>query len=153
MTHIFTRKHPRILALPTQLQIVIKIQKIGKNFVKSQEKFMSFQEFFSAQNEAEIILSRIGQIKGTFKCQTKEFENPTKLNSSYESHATRWYFFWCGRRQVHMFDLLRKCVFGALYFSPKFLITCQIVILVRFQMIQISIFGAYSLILLVFEIV
>ena len=35
-----------------------------------------------------------------------------------------------------MIDLLRKCVFGALYFSPKFLITCQIPILVRFQMIQ-----------------
>ena len=31
-------------------------------------------------------------------------------------------------------------------FSPKFLITCQIVILVRFQMIQTSIFGADSLI-------
>jgi len=35
-------------------------------------------------------------------------------------------------------DLLRKCVFGALYFSPKFLIPCQNVILVRFQMIQIA---------------
>ena len=37
-----------------------------------------------------------------------------------------------------MLDLLRKCVFGALYFSPKFLIPCQNVILVRFQMIQIA---------------
>ena len=35
-----------------------------------------------------------------------------------------------------MFDLLRKRVFDALYFSPKFLITSQIVILVRFQMIE-----------------
>jgi len=35
MRHIFTRKHPRILALPTQLQIDIKIFKNGKNFVKS----------------------------------------------------------------------------------------------------------------------
>ena len=50
-----------------------------------------------------------------------------------------------------MFDLLRNRIFGALYFSPKFLITCQIVILVRFQMIQTSIFGADSLIWLVFE--
>ena len=50
-----------------------------------------------------------------------------------------------------MFDLLLNRIFGALYFSPKFLITCQIVILVRFQMIQTSIFGADSLILLVFE--
>ena len=50
-----------------------------------------------------------------------------------------------------MIDLLRKCSFGALYFSPKFLITCQIVILVRFQMIQNCVFGADSLIGLVFE--
>ena len=52
-----------------------------------------------------------------------------------------------------MIDLLRIYVFGALYYSPKFLITCQIVILVRLQMIQTSVFGADSLILLVFEIV
>jgi len=51
-----------------------------------------------------------------------------------------------------VFDLLRNRIFDALYFSPKFLITSQIVILVRFQMIQTSIFGAYSFILLVVEI-
>jgi len=52
-----------------------------------------------------------------------------------------------------VFDLLRNHIFGALCFSPKFLITCQIVILVRFKMIQTSTFGADSFILLVFEIV
>ena len=64
---------------------------------------------------------------------------------------TRGSFFWCVRRRLHAFDLLRNRIFGALYFSPKFLITCQIVILVRFQMIQTSIFGAVSIIWLVFE--
>ena len=35
----------------------------------------------------------------------------------------------CGRRSNQVFDSLRKCVLDALYFTPKFLITCQIVIL------------------------
>ena len=52
-----------------------------------------------------------------------------------------------------MFDLLRNRIFGALYFSPQFLITSQIVNFVRFQMIQTSTFGADPFILLVFEIV
>ena len=52
-----------------------------------------------------------------------------------------------------MFDLLRNRIFGALYFSPKFLITCQNHNFGAFSNDSDCIFGADSSILLVFEIV
>jgi len=41
---------------------------------------MVFQKFFFAQNEAQIVLSMMGERKRAFYCRINEFENPTKLN-------------------------------------------------------------------------
>ena len=43
-------------------------------------KIYGFSEIFFAQNEAQIVLSMMGERKRAFYCRINEFENPTKLN-------------------------------------------------------------------------